>query len=205
GRGDSGGGGGGTDQGGGGSGTPGDPGTPPDPTKVPTPTGNAFQVHKVRLVGGVWKADQTFKVTWKVTGDEKAIDRYVVSLQPVQPHLEDPFSAEGILLANAPKGSRSATGKLGALPAGVDPRTLYLRPVVTAIPVDAMPPADPMATPTTPATPSAGTGPARAIFPAGATSASQPILQSTFAWWHTAPPPAVGITSQAIAWGGPPA
>src|SRR5262249_58948233 len=146
GRGDSGGGGGGTDQGGGGSGTPGDPGTPPDPTKVPTPTGNAFQVHKVRIVGGIWKADQTFKVTWKVTGDEKAIDHYVVSLQPVQPDQEDPYSLPGIVLAdNVPRGSRSASGKLDPLPPELDAkalRSLYLRPVVTAIPIDTAP-ADP--------------------------------------------------------------
>jgi hypothetical protein len=117
------------------------------------------------------------------------------------------------LLANAPKGARSASGKLGTLPDGVDPRSLFLRPVVTAVPVDpgmADPtkPADPkqpdpkQPPDTPPDTPSAGTGPARAIFPASASLVGQPNLQSPFTWWHLPAPPA-GMQTQAISWNGP--
>jgi hypothetical protein len=193
-----------------------DPTKPPDPTQVPTPSGSSFQVYNVRITGGIWKADQTFKVTWKVSGDEKDIDHYVVSLQPVQPHQDDPFSAAGILLANCPKGSRSAEGPLGPLADGVDSRSLFLRPVVTAIPLETAPPADPATDPkqtvppgqqappqtAPPPTPHVGAGPARAIFPAGSVVVGQPAMQTPFSYWHVPPPPK-GIIPQAISWAGP--
>jgi hypothetical protein len=158
----------------------------------------------VRISGSVWKADQPFKVTWNVFGDEKEVDHYVVSLQPVQPHLDDPFSAPAILLAdNRPRGSRSADGLLGPLPPGVNPRSLFLQPVVTAVPINATIPSDPAAPMRPTPTPHVGTGPARVILPAGSTVIGQPVLQTSLSWWHVPPPPLAGIIPQTVSWAGP--
>jgi hypothetical protein len=155
---------------------------------IPKPYGAPPQVQNVRLLPGKWRADHTFTVTWTVSGDERAVAHYQVSLLPIVPHAANPFAGPSIPLGTSPRGTWTVSGTLGALPAGIDVRTLFLAPVVTAIPVDP-----------TVLTPHAPPGPARMIFPTGTSTNAdfQPHLGK-------GPPLGAGGSRFTFLWANPP-
>lgn len=140
---------------------------------IPTPAGTPPQVTNVQVTHG-WKTDDTFTVTFQVSGDENMVDHYEVSLREMDPTQANPYAGtEYALNLNVPRGGPSFT--ITAAPAGlaaVANRHLFLVPVVRAIP------ADPAVMTTFTAI-----GPARTIFPAGSSVTAQPT-NLKFKWRH---------------------
>jgi hypothetical protein len=152
----------------------------------PPPVGDPFQIESVRLTAG-WHFDDTFTVSWTVSGDVGEIDHYEVSLLPVYPENAVPF---GPALATVNAAAGAGTADL-TLPAIMPATPLYyLAPMVVAVPADAA------------ATPHERIGPAVAAFPAGVSPLFQPQLQNIFIRTQ---PPFPMPTFGAVSFGGEPA
>lgn len=147
---------------------PDDPGwqpPPPDPLPPgvdPPPAGPPFQVDSAEITMG-WKAGDSFKIEWKVSGDESGIDHYEVSLIAVRPDQANVY-AEQLLQATVGKDQRSYVGAVGPAAPGVGPY-YFVAPMVVAVPTD----------PTAKTTAHERIGPARAFFPADADALRQPV------------------------------
>jgi hypothetical protein len=151
------------------------------------PFGDPFQVDNVQIAAG-WRYGDTFTITWDVTGDAAGVTDFTVQLLPVHPH-DDPFLIGPAVAfdVNVPAGARSWDL---IVPPDID-QYRFLRPVVTAWPVDPL-----MVHDTT-------SGPARPVFPLGTPPGAQPNPATDYLWagggmWGTEPvvftghPPAVG-------------
>lgn len=155
------------------------PGAPPTGS-TPLTTGQPFHVKSVRVTNG-WNETDAFTIEWDCSGDQSQISHFHVSLRVVRPDRGEVYFAAIMKNDKVPVGARKWTGSIDKLIAGQIKEPYYfVAPMVVAVPKDAK-----QSSPHHECI-----GRARAIFPANANPAQQPLPR-----WYTFTDSASGSTT----------